>query len=211
MIVIACRNMERDFVHPCVASCRAFMPEHAVCVVDSDSPNRSYMTDIDAVVLDVHNTHYEAGAWWAAVDAFPDERFYFLHDSMVLTGPLPEFEDLFVPGHLENYNGCDEPRIEIIKTWLGRTTYPSGIPEHFYGAFGNVFFASRRLMERMRSHGMDRLLPETKRESECMERIWGLAFHAEGFDVPKLSWGAAEKLGTENNQLPLFKYYGRRT
>lgn len=187
------------------------MPDEPVCIVDNASPDRSYQADFpDLPILNVAESHYEAGAWWTAFAVFPDEPYYFfLHDSMVVQESLESYKTkpLWVPGYLADFGGCSAYHQQLIKEFIARTTYT--FPERFYGAAGNVFFCQNDLMRRMKDRGMDQLLPKDKREAEAMERVWGIAFQQEGFDVKDCSWGLGDKL-TDPGNLPIRKYPGRR-
>lgn len=217
MIVVATHQTSAvDFIRPCLASIQKHMPLEPVCIVDQLSPDKSYMDDAgkDAVILERSVSHYEAGAWWTAFNCFPDvEFFYFIHDSMILQAPMDDLKDkeLWVPGYLDNFAGCSEIHHKQVPEFLSRTTYSQDIPAAFHGPFGNVFFCQRQVMQRLKDHGVDQCLPTEKHGSESMERVWGICFQHEGFDVPKCSWGIGERVAMDRNGLPLRKYYGRRT
>ena len=215
MIVLACHNRpEDDFVLPCVRSVKQWMPEEPILVVDSASPDLSYIPKVQALgaeVAEIGNRHYETGAWWHAYYARPAcEFFYFLHDSTLIQGDLNQYRDkpLTVVGHMATWNGCDQRHMNRIHELLK----PTGIeiPAAFTAVFGSMFFCQRSVLDALAAHGMATVLPDNKFDSECMERVWGIALGAEGHDLVRNAMRQGE-MSLAEDSYPIRKFYGRRT
>jgi hypothetical protein len=71
-----------------VRSFREFLPEADICIVDSNSPDRSYLSDpnIEACkVIDAKNINFDCGAYYAGYRAYPKYDYYVcVHDSFSL-------------------------------------------------------------------------------------------------------------------------------
>lgn len=212
MIVIACYNVEgKPFIERCVASCRKFMSSERVVVIDGDSPDLSYVKPVRAMgaaVLLLKNHWYEAGAWWSAYRLFPQEqRFFFLQDSTELTAPLPFAGVLTVPAYLDHNAGMSTVHHTIVTDHLALTDYD--MPMAWKGVSGNMFFCDRSILDKLAARRFDVALPHDKRGSEAWERLWGIAFGIEGFDVQLHSWGSGEELYVPGKHA-LTKFSGRR-
>lgn len=216
MIVLACHHRAvDDFVVPCVRSLRHWMPEERVVVVDSASPDRSYMPvvrELGAEVAEIENRHYETGAWWYAYFHFPEEAFfYFLHDSVLVTASLHAYRErpFTAVGYMDTWSGCDQRHIDRVHVLMQRTAYV--VPPKFPALFGSMFFCARAVLTPMVGRGLPTVLPVDKFEAECLERVWGIALQAEGHDVLANSLRSPQGSLSETTSLPLIKRYGRRT
>ncbi len=204
---------ERSYIVDCLASITLHMPQEPVLVVDSDSPDKSYMRGVapNVIVADVGNSNYETGAWWYAYRTQPDEFFYFLHDSTILTTDLGIYRELplVILGTLDTWQGCSPQHIARVKEMVALTDYTQPIPDPFVGAFGSMFFCHRRILDRLAAKGVDRIQPMNKFESECMERVWGIVFRFEFENhQPLCSLGRGEDLAPDTS--PVHKLCGRR-
>lgn len=158
MIVIAHYPDPRNFVDRCVDSCLQHMPLEQIAVVDT--------RDLGT---------YETGAWWEAYFQYPDEtRFYFLHDSCVLNRPMPFYDPVTVVGSMNGWDGCGPGHIE----WIRDKVRPiiGDVSEPFMAVHGSMFFCTRTVLEVMDEAGWSDILPHNKFESQCLERVWGIAF-----------------------------------
>ena len=119
--IIPCHNIEEDgYIIRCIESIRRTNPKADVIVVDSDSPNRSYINKIDAEVLDIHNRNYAWGAYWQGYRHKRGSDLYVcIHDSTVvnyevkveewseyLATPLSWFRENRNPTYEEIRLGC---------------------------------------------------------------------------------------------------------
>ena len=210
MIVYATRGS--PFIVAAVESARSWMPDTPILVVDSDSCDTSYYPKVEALgaqVLDSHNTHYELGAWLAAYRASDATYFWFLHDSTVLQRSLATFEALPVTvcGTLENWTGCDTGHTESITSRCSARGWKRSDP--FYGAFGSMFGCQRSTMDALVSTGLFDPLPTNKFDSQCAERLTGIALAQTGVNVKAVAWGLGERLASPES--PVGKLYGSRT
>jgi hypothetical protein len=215
VIVLACHNRPADdFVAPCVQSARQWMPEERILVVDSASPDPSYIPKVRALgaeVAEVENRHYETGAWWHAYYGWPAEDFfYFLHDSTLVQGDLTPYREtpLTVVGHMATWNGCDQPHIDRIHALIGQTDYT--VPAAFTAVFGSMFFCRREVLDLLAAKRGSQALPNNKLDSECMERVWGIMLGAEGYDLVHHAMRQGE-MSLAEDSYPIRKFYGRRT
>jgi hypothetical protein len=215
VIVLACHNRpEDDFVVPCVQSAQRWMPDERILVVDSASPDPSYIPKVQALgadVAEIGNRHYETGAWWHAYYARPAEDFfYFLHDSTLVQGDLTPYrsEPLTVVGHMATWNGCDQPHINRITALVKMTDYT--VPETFTAVFGSMFFCRRAVLDKLAAKNAPKALPLNKLDSECMERVWGIMLGAEGYDLVNHAMRQGE-MSLAEDTYPIRKFYGRRT
>ncbi len=204
---------DRTYIADCLASVTLYMPQEPVLIVDSDSPDKSYMRGVadNVIVADVGNPHYETGAWWYAYRTQPDEFFYFLHDSTVLTTDLSIYRELplVILGSMDTWQGCSAKHIAAVKDMMARTEYARPVPEQFVAAFGSMFFCHRRVLDALAAKGVDLIMPTSKFESECMERVWGIAFKLEfGNHQPICTLGRGEDLALDGP--PVHKLYGKR-
>ena len=81
MFVIPCKyNKDYPSIQKIVHDIRLFHPEETICVVDSDSDDKSYFDDIklykNVIIEDIANKNYQIGAYWYAYKKYPNEDFY---------------------------------------------------------------------------------------------------------------------------------------
>lgn len=127
MIVIACKyTAENPVIFSCVESCRRYLPEEKILVVDSNSDDKSYFSKLSEMVpsaevftqvpvsnsqlyiADVNNTGFDSTAYWIGYELFPEETFYYLiHDSCEFVDyPTEIFDrDITIFGTNNGYRG----------------------------------------------------------------------------------------------------------
>ena len=201
-----------------------------IIVVDSDSEDKQYMKFLreeDVIVEDIKNYHYITGAIWHAYKTFKRERYYFLHDSMILKGRLDEFVEpsvvsirYFNSGNrLRNWIPND-PRgalgfgfdDEYSRHWSisqleDHTSYE--LPDLFTGLFGSALICNRDVLEKLDASGFSKILPTQKIEDQSMERLWGVALHNEGYDI-KTNTVCGNHNDNPSSELIEKKFYVRR-
>ena len=185
MFVIACKFVpENRFIFDLVASIREFHPDEKICVVDSDSSDKSYSSELekyDVIFLDAKNKNYMIGAYWHAYCSFPNEEYYyFLHDSMLVKSNLDYLKNrelitlCYFDRNQSNFN-----------TWSRRVENELGIPyfNEGLGCFGPIFFCKNSVMKSLDSMKVHLLLPESKEETGYCEGLYGFFFEHLGFDL----------------------------
>ena len=206
--------MISTFVLPCkfnfavydsIRSIREHYPHDSeIIVIDSDSGDKQYIEHLreDGVIVEeACNKNFITGAIWYAFRKFKRERYYFLHDSMILKGRLDQFNEApavsiryFNSGrwldkftgdsHGQNGFGFDseESRLWGMQQLSMHTSYV--LPDLFTGLFGSALICSREVLEKLDKAGFSKILPTQKSvEDQAMERLWGIALHNEGYDI----------------------------
>ena len=208
----ACKySSAHSYILGAVQSARSWMPEEPVFVIDSDSADTSYyepMRALGATVALAHNRHYETGAWWHAYQHSDASYFYFLHDSTELRQSLATWkaQPVTVFGTIPHWEGCGGEHVARIASVCSESGY--SVPNPFTGVFGSMFGCQRSVMDTLAQRRSVQFMPKSKFESECMERIWGIALTNVGVDVKASAWGPYESLCTDG--APLRKFMARR-
>ena len=202
-----------DPANPVVLSCIESIQEHhpgsIIHVVDSDSEDKSYyeqVTAIGAVVQDIKNKSLTTGNIWHTYEEHPDyDYYYFLHDSMLIKENLLDLteQDVTALRYFRSWNGIGWTPAEVPTgdngfvypetfNWansqlLTKTTYRPTSGQRFAALFGPILMCKRSVLDKLKQAGFDKIRPTTKRQSEAMERVWGMVLGMEGYDLSKLS------------------------
>ena len=70
---------------------------------------------------------------------------------------------------------------------LSKTTYRPEMGMRFAALFGPMIMCKRSVLDKLKAAGFDKVRPTTKRQSEAMERVWGMVLNLEGYDLSQLS------------------------
>ncbi len=191
MIVIPCKNTGQRRIVNCIKSIRESGNSDSICVVDSNSPDKSYFSEIEqygVVVEDIENKHHIDGAIWHCYEKYPDvEFFYILHDSMIVNKNLTPISknDLTVFGFFEglpfdsdvqyNYSMSKIAEVGLDLTGVELSTLA--------GLFGTTLYCKRTILDDLKRLGLNTILPTNKLEAQASERIWGIFLHKLGFDI----------------------------
>ena len=206
--------MISTFVLPCkfnlavydsIRAIREHYPHDSeIIVIDSDSRDKKYIEHLreDGVIVeDAYNKNFVTGAIWYAFKKFKRERYYFLHDSMILKGRLDQFNEApavsiryFNSGNEIARFGNDPfgadgfgfddavSRAWAVQQLAAHTSYV--LPDLFTGLFGSALICAREVLEKLDRAGFSKILPTQKSvEDQAMERLWGIALHNEGYDI----------------------------
>ncbi len=178
--VIPCRY--DPIVHDCIAGIRKHFPDDRIILVDSCSPDPSYLTglDVDRVILG--NQHYATNAWALAYRAEPDtERWALIHDSLIVHSPWEPVGDVQTVRWFVERTGHDP----IMAAFIDHHARRMGIevPPAYRGVFGPLLFCDGEVLDDLDWLGLFDALPTTKVEASAMERLVGLALVYLGFDV----------------------------
>ena len=207
---ITCRfDPANPVVIPCVQSIRAHHPESPIHVVDSASEDKSYYEQVEkfgAKVEDIGNQSLTTGNIWHTYEKYPDYDFYyFLHDSMLIKDGILDLMETDVTAlrYFRSWNGLgwtpqEHPSgdngfvFSETLNWansqlLSNTTYRPEMGMRFAALFGPMIMCKRSVLDKLKAAGFDKVRPTTKRQSEAMERVWGMVLNLEGYDLSQLS------------------------
>ena len=187
MFVIPCRfDPKRPTIYRCVYEIKRWHPKAEVVVVDSASPDRSYMSklrELGITVADAENTNYEVGALWHAFENYPRDRYFLCQDSAFVQAEIESVLDRHpISGMMywRGWEGCQPEHIAAGRELCALTDY-SYLDDGFSMVFGCMLFARREILERFRAKNLHRALPTDKVGSCAMERVLGIALAHEGF------------------------------
>ena len=76
-----------------------------------------------------------------------------------------------------------EKQINWCNSKLKKTDY--FIPKVWLSVFGPIFMCKRVVMDKLYKKRFHKILPKNKLEQMSMERLFGIAFQQEGYDVSK--------------------------
>ena len=191
MIVIACRNQDVDYITPCVRSIRESGNSDAICIVDSDSPDKSYFDRVkhyDVIVEDIANKNYVDGAVWHCFKKYTDvEYFYVLHDSMLVNEDLSPLRRndfaAFCYGQTISWDSDSQYKYvtESINS-LGYSVTHKDF-QNIPGLFGITFYCKRSVLQELWDLGLPKLLPTSKEQMCGSERIWPYFLWKIGIDI----------------------------
>lgn len=185
MFVIPCRfDPARPVIFDCVASIRKHHPDADILVVDSNSPDTSYLFDLDCATADIQNDRYGPGAWKYALGEYrAEEFFYLLFDSLTVNANLDDLRSS--PLTTVRWFSCpptgwgwNETTGEPLDDWA--RNHGVKVPDKFRGVFGPMICASR---ETIIKANLFRVLPTNRFEQCALERCWGIWLDDAGFDV----------------------------
>lgn len=199
MIIMPCKyDATRPVVQRAVQTARQFLPSERVCVVDSNSSDKSYFDDVRSIgaeVLDIGNLNYDTGAYWSAIKKYPDEEFYFLiHDSCYFTGTPPaqlyeEPATAFVTlwNDTPQWKYAFGPEMDWARNQLSQTDIQY-LDTNFWMVLGPILFIQRETIRKLIELRFDHILPDTKIPAAgATERLWGIALKQIGIDpIPSL-------------------------
>lgn len=191
MIVIACKNTGQGQIVECIKSIRESGNNDAICVVDSNSPDKTYFEEIkkyNVIIEDIGNINHIDGAIWYCYEKYVDvEFFYVLHDSMIVNKKLTPISknDLTIFSHFEglpfdsdvqlaySLNKIAEVGLDISNVTLSTLA----------GVFGTAIYCKRQILDDLKELGLNKILPTSKLEAQASERLWGIFLHKLGYDV----------------------------
>lgn len=229
MFIISTKNQNKlNYCVTLVDDIRKYHETELICIVDSDSEDKSYFEELrnfkNIVICDVGNKYYCIGAYWYAYNMFPNEEFYYcFHDT------------LRVKANLDNYKtkdfttlfSFDRNTLDVeMKKWcteklkqIGRA-YKAEIND--LGIYGPIWMCKNWVMKSMLEQNFNLILPQSKAQLEAMERISGYFFEDLGLNIiDNTLFGdileAESSIGNSGLyphktswQFPIEKYYGGR-
>lgn len=193
---------------------RTHHPDAPVFIIDSNSPNQSYHTEVEEefkVKVDyAKNNNYTVGAIKHVYENYPDfDFYYFLQDSQRVNSDLSGLmkHELSTYSYFNSHKGIHRTRpgrefgfdrqqnIDDGDKWLKeRTDIKDGIPDLFTGCWGSIMYCKRSVLENLDSIGYFNLLPENKHHDHMLERLTGVCLEHLGYDLKKSSLKASGRI-----------------
>jgi len=201
--VMACKNGARSdvrvtglassagLVDASVASIRANHPDDDILVVDSDSPDKTYMPRVakfGAEVLDIGNRQYSQGAHRLAVEQRASyDHYALIADSVWLNAPVPD--DVLTVRWFSSRRhpwGVDQHGVDLAE-WGVPHLNAMGVPYtgDYLGVLGPYLFCDRDLVDRLGRIGFFDIPVTNKWEQCAMERVGGIVLGHLGEDVTR--------------------------
>lgn len=208
MFVIPCKyNSKSSWIYRCISSIRKHT-NIPILIVDSNSKNPKEYADYlqnkyDDIHLEWNNKSFGTGALWRAYKKFPNvENYFLIHDSTEIFGKIKLDQD--VNGILVSDNKWLWPKDEkhnrnsdlvykmlnksklireklIPKEWFKNSNIFGEKP--FRIAIGPMFLIKRKVLDKLVDLEFNKVLPSNKKESICMEWIWGMVFSYLGYNI----------------------------
>ena len=194
-------------VFECVDSIRTHFPDDEILVVDSCSPDQSYLDELDVDPVEVGNQHRHVGTWGRAL-AYSHDRFALIHDSLIVNGHWTPGDFQVVRWfHEGGPVGDQRPFIFDEAARMGLEISNGG----YFGIFGPMLFCTRRVLEDFESVGLLDSKPTTAIEAACCERLSGIAATHLGYSVTadSLQGGMSDFHGKYDEVLVAKKHRGR--
>ena len=186
---------------------RKFHPDAPVYIIDSNSPNQNYHTDVEEqynVKVDyAKNNNYTVGAIKHVYENDKDfDFYYFLQDSQRVNSDLSDLmkHELSTYSYFNSHKGLYRTRkgrefgfdcqdnIDTGDIWLKeKTPLKDGIPDLFTGCWGSIMYCHRTVLEKLDSINYFSLLPENKHNDHMLERLTGVMLEHLGYDLTKSS------------------------
>lgn len=234
IFIIPCYNTENNnFITPLIVDIKKHHENPTIFVVDSDSPDKSYMDEavrLGATVFDIANKHYHWGAYWYIYDRYENvfDYFYCLHDSIKVKGNLDELMNgssllkIHTYFHGSYAGGGDVAAEHLTKL----TNIP--LKPHNLCVAGCMFLAHKKVMEAIQSTGLDRVLPNCTHHTtnyvkdpvvtSALDGAFGLCLEHLGFNLKEIAingdchqngvlWRDG---GNNDHEVYIQKLYGRR-
>lgn len=174
--VIPCRY--DPVVFECVDSIRTHFPGDDILLVDSCSPDTSYLDTIDVDHIETGNRHRHSGAWKRAVD-YGADRYGLIHDSLIV-------HSHWEPADFQAVRWFHESGLPIAAAgWVTDqlATLGYAVPDYYAGIFGPMLFCTGDVLDHFAGSGVLDLQPSDVEEAAGMERVTGIVAAELGYDV----------------------------
>jgi hypothetical protein len=185
-----CENIEHvNALYRCVNSIRKFYTDAEIVIVDSNSPSREHLIDLqtnNCFISELRNINYEAGAIWDTFKSYDKEIYVFLQDSMELLENIDDYlhsEIVVLGGIYRDWESAGV--ISEFSDWSRQNIINSDYI-HLDSGFTIVQFNSmiinKQLLQKLKDKKLDLVLPTNKVSSCSMERVFGIALAQEGYE-----------------------------
>lgn len=194
--IIPCRfDPARPIIFQCVARIKEHHPDAKIVVVDSSSPDKAYLNDLNCDYIDADNVNYSTIGHYIGWQAYPNEDFYyFLFDSLFVNSSLAKFKDnpLTVIRYFNTPPtgwGWDQDG-RSLSIWAAYQMFhhmAMVMPQEFTGILGPMWMCNNAVMTRLEKLGFFKIKPTNKYEACAVERIAGMALTRLGYDLTNCS------------------------
>lgn len=194
--IIPCYNSnKKSYINDCVNSIIDTNPRAYITVVDSDSPDKSYIDPLKkkgVEVIEACNKNYDYGAYWIGFlkNSVHVHNYIFIHDSTVIKKPIPETNTIFTPFYW--FKNKDNPSLKEHDDWINIQLNRAGLterPPNNIGIFGPLFMAKPEFMLALKRHGLDKALPTSKWQAVYAgELMIGIAAYNLGIDIQRSAY-----------------------
>ena len=182
LFVVPCRY--NPVVRDCVRSIRTHEPDAKILLVDSWSPDESYLLSMDVDYVRRENCHYMTGAYQHGAHLRGFDRYAFIHDSLELTAPLsawlPDDAPLGIVRFVDSVWGDPElntfGRAELARMGIDE-------PPDWWVVFGAMFFCDRATVDQLHRLRWFDAKPVNKSQASATERTLGIALRHLGHNV----------------------------
>ena len=205
MFIVPCK-FDRNYpvIFQCIESIKTHMPNEKIAVVDSNSADTSYLSELDKdiIIYDIKNNNYTLEAFYQAYLDNQDEEYFFnIHDSIIIQSDLSfvKQKDLTVlrywhsPPVPMGRNKDDSDLVDwanpIMNQHLGY-----GVPAMYKGVFGPIFMCKKKVMDDLTNCGFFNIKATDKFEACAMERITGIVLENLGYDVTNALQGSGGEI-----------------
>lgn len=203
---------------------RTYHPFEDVAIVDSDSTDKSYFDELNIInshfngrlfIEDIANKHYCVGAYWHAYNKYNRPFYYFIHDSMKVSGNLDflKEKDFTALAYFFWILGVGDIAFNMIKRVTKYNVPPSG-----KAIYAIIYFCKRKVMDRFKEGGLDQIMPNCNEHSgppkdaepvyaHALEGVYGLAAEQEGYNLVENSLaGYCQGKKEMDPNLPIVKF-----
>jgi hypothetical protein len=193
--VVPCRF--DPIVFECVESILAHHPDDRIVVVDSCSPDQTYLDQLSGTCdILTGNTNYTSGAYGMAIDTFESDYWCFTQDSLIVKQPLGDrLQELTIFQWFP-------PTLNDLSDWCAAERDRMRIPEEraWFGIFGTVFFCTDTIARIVQKSGWFDTVVPTKFEACGTERTLGMVFSEFGHPMPDSLAGQHTDRGSMSNE-----------
>lgn len=190
MFIIPCKYTSKStHIVQLVSSIRLYHPSEKIMVVDSNSEDKSYFTEIEkynVIVEDIKNPHWMVGAYWHGYFRFPNEPFYyFIHDSTKVKANMSYLTE----SPLTILSTFNRNASDTFDAWNDKINSETKYKVKYggKGVFGPMMMCQNNVITTMYNKGASILLPSTKAETGYMEGAFGAMLEADGYDMDRCS------------------------
>ena len=204
MFIIPCfYEKQKSMLFDTIDSIIKFHPNEKIIVVDSNSPDKSYFSNLPSKVevLDIKNKRRVIGALMECNIRYPDEDEYILIlDSCILLNSIQEYidrKDLFwaflnFENPIYHIGTLRNECINWIENLIKNTKYEKNSEifddSKYFGVFGSMGIYSNRIVKKFISNGLyEHFNSYTSEEGQYSERAIGYLCMLEGIDLSKFN------------------------
>jgi hypothetical protein len=203
--VVPCRY--DPVVFACVRAILEHHPDDRVIVVDSCSPDTSYLNELYGCDTLTGNSNYMAGAYGMALRQFNADYWCFIHDGLV---PLTNLDARL--GELTTVqwfpSGGEGP--DLLPYMRGEQERMGLTTRDWAGVFGAMWFATDEIARQVEKVGWFDAIQWTKADANATERTLGMVLAQLGFDPYDALAGCHLGRETVNTNPWVRKHYRER-